>query len=75
MLTDDEDRQLKQELMMADLQLRRKQVGWETPRNITIVAGAVAALSAAVGGVFGFKLAQTAPPPPIIIQLPTPAAK
>jgi hypothetical protein len=53
-----------------DIQLRCKQVTWETPRNVAIITGAIAAQAAAVGGVFGFKLAQTNPQPPVIIQMP-----
>lgn len=54
-----------------DVQLRRKQVAWETPRNIAILAGAVAALSGGVAGWIGYKVGST-PPAPIVIQLPAP---
>lgn len=50
MLTDDEERELRQELLKMDVNLRRKQVDWETPRNIAILAGALAALFGAAGG-------------------------
>lgn len=55
---------------MADLDLRRRQVAWETPRNIAILAGAVAALAGVVFGVLGYKIGQTPGPPPVIINLP-----
>ncbi len=57
---------------MADLDLRRKQDIWETPRNIAILLGATAAIAGAVG----FKIGQTTPPAqPIIINVPPPAAQ
>ena len=42
---------------------------WETPRNLAIVLGAMAALFAAVFGALGYKIGQT-PSPPVIINLP-----
>jgi len=50
---------------MSDLNLRRKQAFWETPRNIAILLAATAAIAGAVG----FKIGQT-PQPPIVINLP-----
>jgi hypothetical protein len=70
-LTDDEEKQLNQELLMSDVRLRRKQEFWETPRNIGILLGVVAALVGAGAGVLGYKIGQTPAPPPIIINLPT----
>jgi hypothetical protein len=64
MMTDDEEKELKQELLMVDLDLRRKQSFWETPRNIALLLAATAAIAGAVG----FKIGQTSPP--IIIQIP-----
>ena len=61
---------LKLELLKMDIELRRKQVAWETPRNIAILAGAVAAIAATVGGLAGYKIGQTPSPPPVIINLP-----
>ena len=69
-MTDDEERQLRQELLVADLNLRRKQDIWEHPRNIAILVGATAALTSAIAGFIGFKIAQTPGPPPVIINLP-----
>ena len=50
--------------------LRRKQDIWEHPRNIAILVGATAALTSAIAGFIGFKIAQTPGPPPVIINLP-----
>jgi hypothetical protein len=72
-MTDDEEKQFKQELLMVDLSLRRKEDIWEHPRNIAIFAAAIAALFSAIGGFIGFKIGQT-PPAPIVIQLQQPAA-
>jgi hypothetical protein len=65
-MTDDEERQLRQELLVSDLNLRRKQDFWETPRNIALLLAATAAIAGAVG----FKIGQTPGPPPIVINLP-----
>src|SRR5580704_910553 len=54
MMTDDEEKELKQELLMVDLDLRRKQSFWETPRNIALLLAATAAIAGAVG----FKIGQ-----------------
>jgi hypothetical protein len=65
-MTDDEEKQLRQELLVADLSLRRKQDIWEHPRNIALLVAATAAIAGAVG----FKIGQTPAPPPIIVQVP-----
>jgi hypothetical protein len=65
----------RMELLKMDLELRRKQVFWETPRNLAIVLGAMAAIFAAVFGVLGYKIGQTPAPPPVIINLPAAPAK
>jgi hypothetical protein len=70
MMTEDEEKQLKQELLMADLNLRRKQDIWEHPRNIGILAAAVAAVAGVIFGVLGYKIGQQPAPPPVIINLP-----
>jgi hypothetical protein len=67
-MTDDEEKEWKQELLMADVNLRRKQDIWEHPRNIALLVG----VAAAVAGAVCFKLGQIPPPPPIIIQLQMP---
>ena len=74
-MTDDEERELKQELLMADLQLRRKQLAWETPRNLLFIIGAAVAVAGLVFGVLGYKIGQTPAAPPVIINLPPPPAK
>jgi len=71
-VSEDEERELKQELLKMDVNLRKKQVAWETPRNIAILAGAVAALSGGLAAWIGYKVGST-PPAPIVIQLPPPA--
>ncbi len=61
----------RMELTQADLSLNKQQSIWETPRNIALLAGAVAAIVGTLAGVLGFKLGQTspAPSPPRIIYL------
>ena len=65
----EEEKQLQQELLVADLNLRRKQDFWETPRNIAILLGATAALFSAMAGWLGFKIGSTPSPPPVVIYL------
>jgi hypothetical protein len=68
-MTEDE---LKLELLKMDVQLRRKQVLWETPKGLALIAAALAAIFGAIFGVLGYKIGATppVPPTPIIIQLP-----
>jgi hypothetical protein len=63
-MTDDEEKQLKLELLATDLSLRRKQELWETPRNIAIIVGITAAIAAAIGFWLGREAAS--PPTPSI---------
>jgi hypothetical protein len=71
-ITDEEERDLRVAIMRADLELKHKQGFWETPRNLAIFVGAVAALVGALSGLLGFKLGQSNPPPSqtIIVQFP-----
>jgi hypothetical protein len=59
----DEEARLKQELLRMDVNLRRKQDFWETPRNIVILVG----VAAAAAGALGYKIGQNQPP--IVINL------
>ena len=63
---------LKLELLKMDIELRRKQTFWETPRNLAIVLGAMAALFAAIFGALGYKIGQT--PQTINVHLDAPLA-
>jgi hypothetical protein len=65
-LTEDE---LKVALMKADLLLKTRQGFWETPRNLAIIVGAVAAIA----GLIGFKLGSQ-PPQAIVVQFQQPLA-
>ena len=56
--------------MQADLDLRRKQIAWESPRNMAIVAGAVVAISAAIGGWTGYQIGRSPSPAATQIVLP-----
>lgn len=67
--------------MQADLALKTRQAAWETPRNIAIMVGTVAAISAAIAGWTGYQIGRSPPapqqivlPPGTIIQVP-PAVK
>jgi len=68
-LTEDEERaeyDLRMEVMQLDKALKAKQGFWETPRNLAILIGAVAAIA----GVLGFKLGSQ--PQQIIVHLDAP---
>lgn len=55
--------------MQADL--KQKQAFWETPRNLVVVIGAIAAATAAtaaIGGLAGYRLGQGSPPVQVIFQ-------
>ncbi len=68
-LSEEAEHELKVAIMQADLNLKTKQVFWETPRNLAIVVGAVAA----VAGVLGFKVGQSSNVPQnIIVHLDAP---
>jgi hypothetical protein len=69
-MTDDEEKALRQALLGLDVHLRRAQAFWETPRNIALLVGAAATFAGVAGGFIGFKIGQTPPPPPIVIQIP-----
>ena len=58
-MTDDEERELRIKVMQADLLLKTRQATWETPRNLAIVIGAVAAISAALAGWTGYQVARS----------------
>ena len=62
-MTDDEEKQLRQELLAVKLSLKRKQEFWETPRNLAILVGVTAAIAAAIGFWLGRESA--GPPAPI----------
>jgi hypothetical protein len=58
-MTDDERQELKDEILMADLLLKKRQGFWETPRNLVIIIGTFVAATAAIAGVLGYKIGQT----------------
>lgn len=60
--------ELEIELLKMDINLRRKQISWENPRNIAILIGATTAIIGALAGLIGYKIGST-PPAPIVIQL------
>ena len=54
--------------MQADLKLKQKQAFWETPRNLVVIIGAIAAAVAAFAGLTGYKLGQNSAPVQVIFQ-------
>ena len=69
-MTDDEaryERMVKLKQVEVDIELKQRQLFWETPRNLAIVVATVAALCTALG----YKLGSQ-PPQVIQVQLLTP---
>ena len=62
-MTDDEERQLRQELLAVTLSLKRKQEFWETPRNIAILVGLTALIAGAIGFWLGHESPSSLPAP------------
>lgn len=68
-------------VMGADLKLKQKQAFWETPRNLVVIISAIAAATAAIAGLAGYKLGQGSPSVPVqvifqpgsIVAAPAPA--
>ena len=60
MTTDDE---LRRALIEIDVLLKRRQAFWETPRNLAILIGVVAALAGTLGFQFGSK-----PPQQVVVH-------
>jgi hypothetical protein len=76
---DQEEQDLRIQVMQADLRLKAKQSFWETPRNLFIMAGALVAIVATLAGLAGYRAGQQAPaatvgsvsfPPGTVITIP-----
>jgi len=64
------DEYLKSELLRLDIQLRRKQSFWETPRAILLIV----ATTAAAAGLLGWRIG-SAPPQQINVHLDQPLVR
>lgn len=58
-MTDDERQDLKDQLLMADLALKKKQAFWETPKGFAAIIAALAVTIGAIGGVVGYQIGRT----------------
>jgi hypothetical protein len=70
-VSEDEERadyNLKVAIMQADLNLKKQQSIWETPRNIAILVTSVAAIAGFLGFKIGQKDTPPSPPPQVIFQ-------
>jgi hypothetical protein len=70
---DQEEQDLRIEVMQQDVELKKRQTFWENPRNFVIVIGGIIAATTAivgiVAGLAGYKLgSQPTLPPQIIFQ-------
>ena len=59
--------------MRADLDLKRKQVFWETPKGLAAIVGATALVFGTIAGLLGYQIGRTPPAPPQVIILEQPA--
>ena len=72
-LSEEAENELKVAIVRADLNLTTKQAFWETPRNLAVIIGAVAAGTAAIAGLAGYRLGQGSNAPQnIIVHLDAP---
>jgi hypothetical protein len=53
----------------ADSAYKATLAWWEKPKALALIIGATAAITGALGGMVGFKLASQ-PPPAVYVQLP-----
>ncbi len=53
--------------MRSDIDLKKRQVLWETPKGIAAMAAAIAVVVGAIAGVLGYQIGRT---PQHIIRLP-----
>jgi membrane protein YqaA with SNARE-associated domain len=70
-VTDDERQDLKDQLLMADLALKKKQAFWETPKGFAAIIAALAVTIGTIGGVVGYQIGRT-PPQAIVVQFQQP---
>jgi hypothetical protein len=64
---------IEEEILVADLILKRKQVSWETPKNVAILCVAMATIMTALVALatyVGVRIGQATPPQQIIVTLP-----
>ena len=67
------ERILKLEQMQVGIDPKRKQIAWETPRNIAILAATIAAIAGTLGFKLGQMPAQSQFPAHITVELQQPA--
>ena len=74
-LDEGEERQLRMELMRADLDLKRKQAFWESPKGLAAIVGATALVFGTIAGLLGYQIGRAPPAPQqvIILEQPAPA--
>jgi ammonia channel protein AmtB len=64
------ERKLKLAVMLADLELKRKQSFWETPKALAALALATVAIAGLLAGWFGFHVGQDLSRQQPVITLP-----
>jgi hypothetical protein len=72
-MSDLTEEELKLALMKADLLLKTRQGFWETPRNMAVIIGVIAALFGGIAGLVGYKIGSQ-PPQAIVVQFQQPLA-
>lgn len=71
-LTEDEERELRMEQMRADIELKKRQFAWESPKAIAAIVAATAVIVGTVAGLVGFRLGQMPSAPPVSVHIEFP---
>ncbi len=74
MIDAEAEHRLKLEQMEMDIQLKRRQIVWESPRNIAILAATIAAIAGTLGFKLGQQPQQAQFPTHITVELQQPGA-
>ena len=71
--TEQDERDARVEMMLADTQLKLRQAWWEAPKAIAAMLAAVAVIVGLVAGLAGYKLGSQ-PQTPTVIVIPSPSS-
>jgi hypothetical protein len=69
--TEQDERDARVEMMLADTQLKLRQAWWEAPKAIATMLAAVAVIVGLVAGLAGYKLGSQQPQSPTVIVVPS----
>ncbi len=58
-MTDEERQELKDQIMQADLALKKRQAFWEAPKGFAAIVAALAVTIGAIGGIVGYQIGRS----------------